>query len=339
MASRRNGSTGQARRRVFSSLSVVFAALAMAWGCASTQKGDGSESHFVNCSTDATCAELGLGKCVSGKCESATTTDGSAPPPDAAPAEGSASQCPPSDPFPCVDECGHDGVTQPICVNGTWTCPPSAPFRVDECPFVCGSGLYPPCCGTYGQESRICPDGGAAICPPGTVEYRGGNCPTDCAVADPKLPVPYAMTFRFTNASGKKVAVWHGCNYEFELTSCASRYTIPVTPFVWCFPICPDTRQGTCGACYNDPAPVSATAPVEQPWDGYIITNESSSDRACAQRAALGPTRYRIKVPVYSDSPPTLPGGGFEKTPLYTVSVDFTTSPNGVVEIPIDQGP
>jgi len=325
---------------VFSVLSVVFAALAMAWGCASTQKGDGSESHFVNCSGDDTCAELGLGKCVGGKCERTTASIDASPPSPDATSEGSPSQCLPADPFSCVDECGHDGVTPPSCVNGVWTCPPNAPFRVDQCPFVCGGGLLPPCCGTYGAEPRICPDGAQALCPPGTFEYRDGNCPTDCAVADPKLPVPYPMTFRFTNASGKKVAVWHGCTYEFELTACATRYTVPVTPFVICGAICPDTRQPTCGPCYDEPAPVSAAAPVEQSWDGFIVTNESAVDRACAERAALAATRYRIKVPVYSDSPPPmLPGGGYVKAPLYTVSVDFTTSPNGIVEIPIDQGP
>jgi hypothetical protein len=301
------------------------------------QKGDGSESHFVECASDAACTEIDLGKCVGGKCERrAATLDGATTPLDAM-----AALCSPADPFYCVNECGYDFYRQPLCVNGTWTCPQDAPHRVDECPFICGGGgPLPPCCGNDGQAPRICPDGARAICPPGTFEYPDGNCPNDCAVADPKLPVPYPMTFRFTNASGKKVAVWHGCTYEFELTACATRYTIPVTPFVICGPICPDMRQPTCGPCNNDPAPVSAATPLEQSWDGFIVTNEEpAADRVCAQRAALGPTRYRIKVPVYSDAPPMLPGGGYEKTPLYAVSVDFTTSPGGVVEIPIDQGP
>jgi hypothetical protein len=339
MASRRNPSPGRVRRRALSFLSLVCFGLAMAWGCASTQKGDGSESHFVNCSTDETCAELGLGKCTAGKCErAATSTDGSVATQDSSTADGTQPACSPTDPVPCVMECGHDGYYLGSCVSGVRTCPPNAPFPVDECPFVCGSGLYPPCCGTYGQEPRICPDGAQAICPSGTYETRG-PCP-DCAVADPKLPVPYPMTFRFTNASGKRVAVWHGCIYDFELTACASGYTVPVVTHTFCSPICPDTSPVTCGSCYDEPTPVGAATPVDQTWDGYVITNEDpTGDRACAQRDAFGPTRYRIRVPVYSDAPPMRPGGGFEKVALYTVSVDFTTSPNGVVEIPIDQGP
>lgn len=336
MASRMNASKDRTRRRVLSSLSVVFAALAMAWGCASTQKGDGSESHFVNCSSDTTCAELGLGKCVGGKCEGTTNLpDGSVTSPD-----GGAEPCSAPAPFKCVDDCSHDGLSQAVCSNGFWTCPADHPLRTDRCPFTCGGpGPMPPCCGTYGPEPRICPDGAQAICPPGTFEYRDGNCPTDCAVSDPKLPVPYPMTFRFTNASGKNVAVWHGCTYEFELTACATRYTEPVQAFNICSPICPDTNQSSCGACNNEPAPVSTGSPIEQSWDGYLYSDGSFGGRTCSERTALGPTRYRIKVPVYSDSPPTLPGGGFEKTPLYTVSADFTTSPNGVIEIPIDQAP
>lgn len=335
MASKRNASPVRARRRALA-VFVAFAMLAAAHGCASTQKGDGSESHFVNCSSDATCAELGLGKCIGGKCERSTNS------PDASitSADGGATPCSEPAPFECIDDCGHDGLSQAACSNGFWTCPPNAPLRVDECPFVCGHGLYPPCCGTYGQEPRICPDGARAICPPGTFEYRDGNCPTDCAVAaDPKLPVPYPMTFRFTNASGKKIAVWHGCIMEFELTACATRYTQPVQTAVICGPVCPNTNQPTCGACYDEPAPVTASTPVDYAWEGYLFSDGSFGGRPCAEQIALTATRYRIKVPVYSDAPPMLPSGGYEKTPLYTVSVDFTTSPNGVVEIPIDQGP
>lgn len=277
----------RACRRAPPLLAFVLALFAVANGCASTQKGDGSESHFVNCSSDDKCAELGLGKCVSGKCERAAATDGSVPSPDA---------------------------------------------------FVCGEGLYPPCCGTSGQVPRICPDGAQAICPPGSYETLG-SCPTECAVADPKLPVPYPMTFRFTNASGKKVAVWHGCIYEFELTACASGYGTPVQTTVICGAICPNTDQPTCGACYDEPAPVTAASPVEYDWDGNLYSKGSAGGRPCAAQTALPATKYRITVQVYPDAPPMLPTGGYEKVPLYSVSVDFTTSPNGVVEIPIDRGP
>lgn len=325
------------RHRALAIACLVLGVLGVTWGCTSTQKGDGSESHFVSCSSDEKCAEFGLGKCVAAKCEPATPSiDASTPSLDGAPPEDSASQCGPGDPPLCVDECGHDYVFYASCSNGVWTCPAEAPLRVDECPFICGGGPLPPCCGTYGAEARICPDGAQSICPTGTYETMG-SCP-DCAVADPKLPLPYAMTFRFTNASGKNVSIWHGCNYEFELTACASGYSVPVDTWLFCSPICPDTNQVVCGACYDEPAPVSASAPVEYSWDGYLYSNSSVDGRPCAAQTALPATKYRIKVPVYPDAPPMLPTGGYEKVPLYSVTVDFTTSPNGVVEIPIDQG-
>jgi hypothetical protein len=199
-------------------------------------------------------------------------------------------------------------------------------------PTTCGAGL-PDCCGPDGPVPRVCTDGGG-VCPAGSYDARG-SCPTDCAATPASSPPPYAMTFRFTNASGKKLSVWHACTYEFELRPCASDYAEPVPFSIFCGPVCPDMSQVVCGACYNEPAPVTQSTPLEYVWDGYLYENGPS----CAKAVALGATRYRLVVPVYPDAPAMLPHGGFEKVPLYSVTVDFATSPNGVVEVPIDRAP
>jgi len=272
MDSEKRSARARERRRAFPALVVFATVFATSWGCTSEQqKGDGSESHFVDCRSDKDCTEAGLGRCVGGRCEQATS-------------------------------------------------------------LACGSGL-PDCCSSDGPVPRVCADGGA-VCRAGSYEARG-SCPTDCAAAPSGSPPPYSMTFRFTNASGQKLSVWHGCTYEFELLPCASGYTEPVPFSFFCGPVCPDLSQVSCGACYDEPAPVTQSTPVEYVWDGNLYISGPS----CIQAVALGATRYRLEVPVYSDAPAMLPSGGYEKVPLYSVTVDFTTSPNGVVEVPIDRAP
>jgi hypothetical protein len=263
----------------------AFCAVAIlaSFGCASVEKGDGSESHFVNCSSDSVCRSKGYDICVAGLCEHAAP--------------------------------GADGAPRPAIEGGQ-------PSKRDGLPDGAGD------CGP------VCSDSGTASCPPGSYPSVGGTCPNECVVQNSNQPTPYAMTFRFTNPSDARVAIWQGCTYEFQLTACESGYTAPVSTFVFCTPICPDTTQVVCGQCADYPAPVSAAAPLEYHWDGYVY-DDAASGPPCATQHAFPETRYRITVPVYSAMPPQLPGGGFDKTPLYSVSVDFTTSPGGVVEIPI----
>ena len=320
------------RTSFFAALVIAFAALG---SCASPEKGDGSESHFVHCKSDAECVQAGLGKCIAGTCDGASASDGSAP--DGSKPDAARESCASAATFKCVPECGLDGLYEPVCTNDVWTCPPNASHRTDQCPPTCAAPL-PPCCSPTGVVDRLCADGSDPVCPIGSYEVKG-NCPTDCATPNTKMPLPYRMTFRFTNATGKDVAVWHGCNYEHTLTACASGYSTPVEDAIFCSPICPDTSQVVCGACFNEPAAVSATTPLTLDWDGYLYTTKTITGRTCSEQTALPDTRYRITVPVYPTTPMTLPGGGYDKTPLYTVSVDFVSSPGGVVDVPVDQKP
>lgn len=75
--------------------------------------------------------------------------------------------CPGGPPLGCLQECGGDVLAEPVCDDGTWTCPGE---WADECDpdEQCG-GFPPPCCPPDGSSGPVAAEcaSGAWICPDG----------------------------------------------------------------------------------------------------------------------------------------------------------------------------
>lgn len=85
-------------------------------------------------------------------------------------------------PFACVSACGSDAFWPPVCVDGAWQCPPSAPLDPSECPPGC-VGATPPGCVCEGTrfvcEDPICPAGinpWDPMDPAGVCRVEGATC-------------------------------------------------------------------------------------------------------------------------------------------------------------------
>jgi hypothetical protein len=309
-----------------------------------TSKGTGSETHFVACDTDAECPAEAP-RCSSGRCVAALppdVPDGAGGTPD-----GSAA-CGPQPPsiLECTQFCGSDRIAAMECQpDGTWRCPDFAPVRVSDCPEDTCWFPGATCCGNDGEPvPGACPGGGAMVCPPGSVERDPvDGCSTTCPSGDQTSEPPYAVTFRFTNEAGAPIGVWQGCQIAHSISGCIDGYTEPLPTFNFCTPEC-GTADGcgvVCGACQDAPLPVAAGSAATLAWSGQLFETRSEPPcGGCVVRHGARPGAYRIRVPVYPAEPLLQEGGGYYRTALYVLAIDFTLpDADGIVEIPIGQSP
>jgi hypothetical protein len=89
----------------------------------------------------------------------------------------------------------------------------------------------------------------------------------------------------------------------------------------------------------DEPRAVPEGENVTLGWPGTLIALREQAGCACSVPSPAPAGKYRINVPVYEPESPSA-GGGYARTSVYEVTVDFTLpAPGNVVDVALDDSP
>jgi len=163
-----------------------------------------------------------------------------------------------------------------------------------------------------------------------------GGLPAECQV-ETTQPAPYEVVFQLQNPSAEALFVRRDCTIRLTVTACADGYNEPLALWSGLAADCHDPEGGCVMSepCGIEALPVTAGAPVEEPWHGRTYTYDTNADDCpCYYEHTAPAAKYLITVPVYGSEDVE------DSEPLYEAAVFFELpAPGGVVAVPLPLAP